>query len=154
MTKLKNLLRCYVAGMGIKSIASAFHLSRNTVRKYVRKYQESGMTPEQMLSLSEEKLRELFLEGSIRNRKPSPRMEVLEALVPDYVKRLSHRGVTIKSLHDEYLQLHGTWVTIWYTDTYSSIFIGADSSNRFIFKLLVFSDLCISIAALFPRLLS
>ena len=106
MTKLKNLLRCYVAGMGIKSIASAFHLSRNTVRKYVRKYQESGMTPEQMLSLSEEKLRELFLEGSIRNRRPSPRMEVLEALIPDYVKRLSHRGVTIKSLHDEYLREH------------------------------------------------
>ena len=25
-------------GMGIKSISSAFHLSRNTVRKYVRKY--------------------------------------------------------------------------------------------------------------------
>ena len=99
-------MRCYVAGMGIKSIASAFHLSRNTVRKYVRKYQESGMTPEQMLSLSEEKLRELFLEGSIRNRRPSPRMEVLEALIPDYVKRLSHRGVTIKSLHDEYLREH------------------------------------------------
>ena len=31
-------------GMGIKSISSAFHLSRNTVRKYVRKYQESGLT--------------------------------------------------------------------------------------------------------------
>ena len=100
MTKLKNLLRCYVAGMGIKSIACAFHVSRNTVRKYVRKYQESGLTPEQLLSLSEEKLRELFVEGVRRGRKTSPRMVVLEALIPDYVKRLSHRGVTIKSLHE------------------------------------------------------
>lgn len=29
-------------GMGIKGISSAFHLSRNTVRKYVRLFQESG----------------------------------------------------------------------------------------------------------------
>ena len=28
-------------GMAIKSISSAFHVSRNTVRKYVRRYQES-----------------------------------------------------------------------------------------------------------------
>ena len=34
-------------GMGIKSISSAFHVSRNTVRKYVRRYQESGLTLEQ-----------------------------------------------------------------------------------------------------------
>ena len=39
MTKLRNLLRCYAIGMSIKSISSAFHLSRNTVRKY----QESGL---------------------------------------------------------------------------------------------------------------
>ena len=112
MTKLKNLFRCYVAGMGIKSISSAFHMSRNTVRKYVRKYLDSGLTPEQLLSMSEEKLQDLFLDDVHRNRKTSPRMELLEALVPDYAKRLSRRGVTIKSLHDEYLQLHGTRVTI------------------------------------------
>ena len=106
MTKLKNLFRCYVAGMGIKSISSAFHMSRNTVRKYVRKYLDSGLTPEQLLSMSEEKLQDLFLDDVHRNRKASPRMELLEALVPDYAKRLSRRGVTIKSLHDEYLREH------------------------------------------------
>ncbi len=55
-------------GMGIKSISSAFHLSRNTVRKYVRKYQESGLRLEQMLSMSEDKLQDLFLDG----KKPQP----------------------------------------------------------------------------------
>lgn len=39
MTKLKNFLRCYAMGMGIKSIANTFQISRNTVRKYVRRYQ-------------------------------------------------------------------------------------------------------------------
>ena len=35
MTKLKNLLRCYVSGMGIRSFSSTFHISRNTLRKYM-----------------------------------------------------------------------------------------------------------------------
>lgn len=93
-------------GMGIKSISSAFHLSRNTVRKYVRRYQESGLSPDQMLSMSEEKLQAMFADGSSRNRKPSPRMDELEALLPDYVKRLGQKGVTVKSLHEEYLSEH------------------------------------------------
>ena len=93
-------------GMGIKSIASAFHLSRNTVRKYVRRYQESGLTMEQVMSLSEEKLQDLLMDNRNRSRKPSPRMEELEALIPDYVKRLHNRGVTVKSLHEEYLCEH------------------------------------------------
>ena len=70
-------------GMGIKGISSAFHLSRNTVRKY----QESGLTTEQMLSMSEDKLQDLFLDGKNRSRVPSSRRTELDALVPDYVKR-------------------------------------------------------------------
>ena len=106
MTKLRNLLRCYAMGMGIKSIVSAFHVSRNTVRKYVRRYQESGLTLEQLTAMREDKLQEMFLDDCNRSRKPSPRMEELEALVPEYVKRLSRKGVTVKSLHEEYLREH------------------------------------------------
>ena len=43
MTNIQNILRCYATGMGIKSIADAFDISRNTVRKYVRLYQQSGL---------------------------------------------------------------------------------------------------------------
>lgn len=93
-------------GMGIKSISSAFHVSRNTVRKYVRRYQESGLTLEQLLAMSEAKVQDMFLDECNRSRKASPRMEELEALIPDYVKRLSHKGVTVKSLHEEYLREH------------------------------------------------
>ena len=92
--------------MSIKSISSAFHVSRNTVRKYVRRYQESGLTLDQLMTMSEEKLQEMFLDNQNRSRKPSARMDALEALIPDYVKRLSRKGVTVKSLHDEYLREH------------------------------------------------
>ncbi len=51
--KLTNLLRCYASGMGIKGIAGAFDVSRNTVRKYVRLWQELSMSIEQLLALPE-----------------------------------------------------------------------------------------------------
>jgi transposase len=89
-------------GMATKSIPSAFHISRNTVSKY----QESGLTLEQLMAKSEEKLQEMFLDNQNRSRKPSARMDELEVLVPDYVKRLSRKGVTVKSLHEEYLREH------------------------------------------------
>ena len=52
--RIKNILRCYAAGMGIKETASTFHTSRNTVRKYVRLFLSSGKSIYQLLSLSEE----------------------------------------------------------------------------------------------------
>lgn len=53
IAKLKNILRCYAVGMGIKERANTFHLSRNTVRKYVRLFISSGKTTEQLLELSD-----------------------------------------------------------------------------------------------------
>ena len=125
MTKLKHLFRCYAMGMGIKSISCAFHLSRNTVRKYVRRFQESDLTLDQVLSMSEEKLQDLFFDSRSRRRKPTRRMEELEALVPDYVKRLSQKGVTVNSLHEEYLREHPGATCIpssnaWYAATGTS----------------------------------
>lgn len=93
-------------GMGIKSIASAFHISRNTVRKYVRRYQESRLSLDQLVSMPEDKLQEMLADAGSRVRTVPPRMEALEALIPDYAKRLGKRGVTVKSLHEEYLREH------------------------------------------------
>ena len=54
--RIKNILRCYAAGMGIKKTADTFHTSRNTVRKYVRLFLSSGKSIDQLLSLSDEQL--------------------------------------------------------------------------------------------------
>lgn len=37
--RIKNILKCYALGMGIKETAATFHTSRNTVRKYVCSFQ-------------------------------------------------------------------------------------------------------------------
>lgn len=92
--------------MGIKGIAAVFDVSRNTVRKYVRLWQESSLTMEQLLALPEHRLREMFIPKGIRHREPSPRLAELEALLPEYVARLSHKGVTVKSLYEEYRVTH------------------------------------------------
>ena len=89
-------------GMGIKGISCAFHMSRNTVRKYVRRYQESGLSVDKLLSMSEEHLQEMFVTGEPRGYKPSPRREELEALLPEYAKRLSRKGTTVRGLYREY----------------------------------------------------
>ena len=54
--------------MGIKETASTFCISRNTVRKYVRLFLSSGKSIEQLLSLSDVQLDELF--GCTASRHP------------------------------------------------------------------------------------
>ena len=49
ITKVQNSLRCYAMGMSIKGISSAFELSRNTVRRYVRMFQDSGLSLDQLV---------------------------------------------------------------------------------------------------------
>ena len=83
MTKLRNILHCYAMGMGIKGISGAFGLSRNTVRKYVRMFQESGIPIPKLMEMSESRLQEMFVGGRQREYKPSPRRLELEALLPE-----------------------------------------------------------------------
>lgn len=106
MAKVKNILRCYAMGIGIRSIANVFRISRNTVRKYVRWYQDSGLTMPQVMQLSDDHLQDLLSEGRTRERTPSPRQVELEALLPGYAKRLNRKGVTMKSLYDEYAKAY------------------------------------------------
>lgn len=70
MTKLKNILHCYAMGMGIKGISGAFELSSNTVRKYVRMFQESGIPIPKLMEMSESRLQEMFVGGRQREYKP------------------------------------------------------------------------------------
>ena len=106
IAKLKNILRCYAVGMGIKETANTFHISRNTVRKYVRLFISSGKPTDQLLELTEEQLRDMFGCTEFRHREPSQRQLELDALIPDYVARLSRKGMTVRKLFNEYREGH------------------------------------------------
>lgn len=100
--KIKSILRCYAAGIGIKETAFTFYSSHNTVRKYVRLFLSSEKSIEQLLSLSDEQLHEIFDCPESRHREPSARKIELEALLPGYVSRLTRKGTSIRKLFKEY----------------------------------------------------
>ena len=107
-TKIANILQCYALGMGIKQISRSFELSRNTVRRYVRLFQECGIPIKELAAMPSARIQEMFSEcvGRNRVRVPSQRQLELEALFPAYAARLSRRGVTVKTLYEEYRETH------------------------------------------------
>lgn len=105
-TKLANILHCYAMGRGIKGISAAFELSRNTVRRYVRLFQESSIPMDQLLSMPASRIQEMFGGSGERERTPSQQQMELEALLPEYEARLKRKGVTVKSLFEEYFREH------------------------------------------------
>ena len=66
MPRIKQVLRCYVAGNGTRTISSLMDISRNTVKKYITTFNQSGKTLEEILSMDEPDLLRLF------NEKPDP----------------------------------------------------------------------------------
>ena len=82
--------------MEIKEISNAFYLSRNTVRKYVRAFQESGLSLEKVLGMSDEHLYGMFVGAKSRTGEPSERRIELDALLPEYAARLKQKGVTLQ----------------------------------------------------------
>lgn len=92
--------------MGVKQISRSFDLARNTVRRYVRFFQECGIPIKDLAAMPSARIQEMFSEGVGRNRVPSHRQLELEALLPEYAARLSRRGVTVKTLYEEYRQIH------------------------------------------------
>ena len=90
--------------MGIKPISSTLALSKNTVRRYVRMFEESGIELEKLLSLDESHLRELFFTQTASPAFRADEYEYLKERIPGYIKRLKVKGTTCKELYDEYLK--------------------------------------------------
>ena len=66
----------------------------------------SGKPTERLLELTEEQLRDMFGCTEFRHREPSQRQLELDALIPDYVARLSRKGMTVRKLFNEYREGH------------------------------------------------
>lgn len=92
--------------MGIKEISSAFTLSCNTVRKYVCVFQESGLSLEKVLGMSDEHLYGMFVGGKLLTKEPSAWRVELDELLPEYAARLRQKGVTVRKLFEEYSHGH------------------------------------------------
>ncbi|KAA6339006.1 hypothetical protein EZS27_013035 [termite gut metagenome] len=82
-------------------------VSRNTIKKYLQQFQTFDLSYEQALALDDCELFKLFHgKDSGKSKARNERLEELDALLPDYCKRLKKKGITRQMLHTEYLSIH------------------------------------------------
>ena len=108
MPRIKQVLRCYVAGNGTRTISSLLDVSRNTVKKYITTFNQSGKTIEEILAMDEPELLRLF------NEKPDPyppqpksdRYTELMDRMPEYARKLRKKGMTKTRIFQQYQKEH------------------------------------------------
>ena len=100
MSQIKQLLQLHQQGKGKKEIARILGISRNTVKSYLRKIEESSLNITDLL-----KLEDPSLEGKFHAGNPSykeDRYEHFKANVDYFFKELKRTGVTRQLLWEEY----------------------------------------------------
>jgi transposase len=105
MNRLRTIVRLYEEQAGIKAIAGLARTSRNSVKKYIHKWNALGMSYEDFQRKSDAELYSLFCvqaESTI----PNPRMDRLESLMPEICKSLSKKGMTSLGQWVKYKEEH------------------------------------------------
>jgi len=105
MSKLRTIIRLYEDRTGLKSISSLLRTSRNTVKKYINKWNSLGMSYDEFQAKSDAELNELFCVAE-ETDVPHPRRDELEALLPSICKELVRKGMTTLKQWDKYIQEH------------------------------------------------
>ena len=95
MSTLKQIIQLHRQGVGIKRIARSLGISKNTVRKYLRRLETDGATS----TASEEVLVECLSHPSTPTQ---DRYEHFQSLLPYLEKELQKVGVTRQLLWQEY----------------------------------------------------
>jgi hypothetical protein len=100
------IMRLREQGQGLKQISRMSMTSRNTVKKYLKRQEELSMSYEDFCRRSDPDLFSLFMSSSLQEdeAEKAPRRETPEKLLPEYMKRLSKKGVTRHQVHREYQQ--------------------------------------------------
>lgn len=101
MIQLRQILRLYSQGKNKLQIAILTGVSRNTVKRYLRKFDEGKYTYEAINNLADHELEILFgseEKGSISNTK----LQVLHELFPELSKQLKRKGMSLIKLWEQY----------------------------------------------------
>ena len=102
MSRIKQVLRCYHAGKGTRSIADLLDISRNTVKKYINIFNRSGKTIEEILAMDDAELLSIFKEEPSRNKTQSKRYDEAMSHMPEYTKQLRKKGMTKLKVYEQY----------------------------------------------------
>ena len=105
MNKLRTIIRLYEEQTGLKTISVMARTSRNTVKKYIRKWNTLSMSYEEFQGKSDAALHSLFCVPLLRVS-TNPRLEELERLMPSIIKELGKKGMTTLEQWDRYRATH------------------------------------------------
>jgi transposase len=105
MLQIKRILQLLIKDKTPGFISKELCISVNTVKKYRRKFKQSGLSYCELFSSSQEKLESLVYPSKDKTQK-SLRQVVLSELIPDYVKRLQNTHITRELLWKEYIFKH------------------------------------------------
>lgn len=122
MTKIRQILRSFTQGKSKVQISEQTGSSRNTVKKYIRKFLAEKMTFDMLSSLTDTELEVLF--GSAEPPDKGERYEQLQRLLPDLEKRFKQKGVTILMLWKRYLQVHPDGYGHTQFHTHFTVYVG------------------------------
>lgn len=100
MSKIRKILRMYHHGRSIMSIAAQTDASRNTVKKYLTAFKDSGFTFDEVNALNDKELEDLF--GKSKEKAPSSMMLSMLRCFPHVDKELKRVGVNRQILWKEY----------------------------------------------------
>jgi len=104
MNKIREILRLFTDGHSKNSICAHTGISRNTVKKYLSQYLLHRLTYQEIESLSDKDLDDLF--GKPVLTPPTPKLIELAETFPQMEKELKRRGVTKRLLWQEYSSKH------------------------------------------------
>jgi len=100
MSKIRYILRLYSQGRSKLQIAMHGGVSRNTLKTYIRLFEESELSYSQLDELSDKDLEQIFIKPA---EKPlNEKQKELFNLLPNYEKQLKRKGMTRQLLWEDY----------------------------------------------------
>jgi len=104
MIKIRQILRMHTQGYSKLQIAVQTSISRNTLKKYIKEFTSSKLTFDEISSLSDKDLEDLFVKPE--DKPVNEKLQTLFNLFPAIDKELKKKGVTRLILWEEYKRNH------------------------------------------------
>ena len=87
---MKHKNQAHTAVLSVRNehprISSSLLISRNTVKRYIRIYEDMGIEPERLLKMDEHHLYELFSAETDNESAGSAEYKYLQEHIPEYIK--------------------------------------------------------------------
>ena len=119
MSKLRQILKLYVSHkQGTRTIRDMTNVSRTTIMKYIVQFQALRIPWDELSTLSEKELDDLF-HTDVEIPEPPEREKELYAFFPQMEKRLKQSGMTLKRTLMDTKEQDFTNITIFGKDVHT-----------------------------------